>query len=210
MRPLTITMVMDESGCEQPVDQHIAGPPLLPLIAAGNVAAVDQFVERYGGLIWSMARKMTRLSQDAEDTVQEIFIELWRNAAAFKPERGSEVTFVAIITRRRLIDRLRRSAATVSVVELRDDSVMETVGSDLSSLEVSDELGKVRNCMEQLTANAQSVLKLILQEGMSHQEVSLSLCMPLGSVKSFARRGLLALRDCMKRPLATSLQEARS
>ncbi len=75
---------------------------------------------------------------------------------------------------------------------------------------MADELSKVRSCMEQLTAHAQSVLKLILHEGMSHQEVSTSLCMPLGSVKSFARRGLLALRDCVQRPLTSSLQEAQS
>ncbi len=95
-------------------------------------------------------------------------------------------------------------------MELSDHTVMQTVASNHNSLEIADEVSKVRSCMEQLTAHAQSVLKLILQEGMSHQEVSTSLCMPLGSVKSFARRGLLALRDCVKRPLTSSLQEARS
>jgi RNA polymerase sigma-70 factor (ECF subfamily) len=206
----TTAVLMDDSSRELTLDQHFAGPPLLPLIAAGQVAAVDEFVERYGGLIWSMARKMMRVPQDAEDIVQEIFIELWKNAASFNPARGSEVTFVAIVTRRRLIDRLRRTSANVNVVELREHPVIEPVASGHNSLEVIDELDKVRNCMGQLTANAQSVLTLILQEGKSHQEASQTLCMPLGSVKSFARRGLLALRDCMKRPLAASLQEARS
>lgn len=202
--------VMDDSAYSQPLADGFAGPPLLPQIAAGDISAVDRFVERYGGLIWSLARRMTRTSHDAEDVVQEIFIDLWKNASSFQPDRGTEVTFVSIIARRRLIDRIRKQAATVQVMELTDHTVMQTVASSLNSLEIADELSKVRSCMEQLTTHAQSVLKLILHEGMSHQEVSTSLCMPLGSVKSFARRGLLALRDCVKRPLTSSLQEAQS
>ena len=200
---------MDDSAYNQPIADGFAGPPLLPQIAAGEVSAVDRFVERYGGLIWSLARKMTRTSHDAEDVVQEIFIDLWKNASTFQPERGTEVTFVSVIARRRLVDRIRKQSATVQVMELTDHTVMQTVASGLNSLEMADELSKVRSCMEQLTAHAQSVLQLILQEGMSHQEVSTSLSMPLGSVKSFARRGLLALRDCVTRPLTASLQEAQ-
>lgn len=200
---------MNDSADCQSLAQSFAGPPLLPQIAAGDVSAVDRFVARYGGLIWSLARRMTKTSHDAEDVVQEIFIDLWKNASSFQADRGSEVTFVSIITRRRLVDRLRKQAATVQVMQLNDLTVMPTAASNLNSIELADELSKVRSCMEQLTAHAQSVLKLILHEGMSHQEVSTSLCMPLGSVKSFARRGLLALRDCVKRPLTTSLQEAQ-
>ena len=201
---------MDDSAYSQPIVDGFAGPPLLPQIAAGDASAVDRCVERYGGLIWSLARKMTRTSHDAEDVVQEIFIDLWKNASSFQPDRGTEVTFVSIIARRRLVDRIRKQATTVQVMELTDQPVMQTVASGLNSLEIADELTKVRGCMEQLTAHAQSVLKLILHDGLSHQEVSTSLCMPLGSVKSFARRGLLALRDCVKRPLVSSLQEAQS
>ena len=78
------------------------------------------------------------------------------------------------------------------------------------SLELADEIAKVRSCMDQLSPNAQGVLKLILQEGMSHQEVSTSLSLPLGSVKSFARRGLLSLRECVQRPFTAAISEAGS
>ncbi len=194
-----------------PVSEALySGPALLPLIAVGDVSAVDRFVERYGGLIWSLAKRMTRSLHDAEDAVQEIFIDLWKNAAAFRPDRGSEIAFVSVIARRRLVDRIRKNTSSLQVTNLSDHSAMETATSSHDSLEVADELKKVRRCMDQLTANTQSVLKLILQEGMSHQEVSSSLCLPLGSVKSFARRGLLSLRDCVKRPLTTSWPEVQS
>ena len=91
----------------------------------------------------------------------------------------------------------------IDVIELTDHTVMQTAAQCLNSLEIADEVSKVRSCMEQLTAHAQSVLKLILHEGLSHQEVSTSLCIAFGSVKSFARRGLLALRDCVTRPLTS-------
>ncbi len=87
---------------------------------------------------------------------------------------------------------------------------MGVVDNGSDPVEVADEIAKVRNCMEQLTASTQGVLKLILQEGMSHQEVSSSLQLPLGSVKSFARRGLLTLRDCVNRSFIATFQETES
>ncbi|MFM7563481.1 MAG: sigma-70 family RNA polymerase sigma factor [Planctomycetota bacterium] len=182
----------------------------MPMIAAGDTSAVDRFVERYGGLIWTLTKKITRNSHDAEDLVQEIFIELWKNAAHFRPERGSEISFISIIARRRLLDRLRKTSAQAQVHNLQEESMVEIPERQPDSLEVADEIAKVRNCLEQLSPNAQGVLKMILQEGLSHQEVSTSLGLPLGSVKSFARRGLLSLRECVQRPFTATLSEAGS
>jgi RNA polymerase sigma-70 factor (ECF subfamily) len=95
-------------------------------------------------------------------------------------------------------------------MSLDDRTVQQVVGSSPDSLEIADEVAKVRNCLNQLSENTQGVLTLILQEGMSHQEVSSSMSIPLGSVKSHARRGLLFLRDCVNRPLAGTVHEARS
>lgn len=218
MISLSVALQMDP-GCDQPADAEnetgrtglrFDGPPLLPAIAAGDVSAVDRFVDRYGGLVWSIAKKMSRSSHDAEDLVQEIFVELWRNAATFRPERGSEVAFISVIARRRLVDRIRKRSNIAPVMSLDDRTVQEVVGSNSDSLEIADEVAKVRNCLDQLSANTRGVLTLVLQEGMSHQEVSSSMSIPLGSVKSYARRGLLFLRDCVNRPLDGPMHEARS
>ncbi len=75
---------------------------------------------------------MTRTSHDAEDVVQEIFIDLCKNASSFQPERGTEVTFVSVIARRRLVDRIRKQSATVQVLELTDHTAMKTVASSLN------------------------------------------------------------------------------
>ena len=131
----------------------------------------------------------------------------WKSAAQFRPERGSEVSFIAVIAKRRLFDHLRKNNSTLQVCNLSGGVVAEAVEKQNDPLEIGDEVAKVRNCLGQLSPSTQQVLKLVLQEGLSHQDVSNSLNMPLGSVKSFARRGLLSLRDCVRRPL-TTIQEA--
>ena len=83
-------------------------PPILPRVAAGEPTALAECMERYGGLVWSIALRLTGSRADAEDAIQEIFIDLWKSAARFDGAVASEKAFVAMIARRRLIDRRRR------------------------------------------------------------------------------------------------------
>src|SRR5829696_165972 len=73
--------------------------PLLHRIAAGDSAAVEEFLDRYGGLVWSLARRFTSNRQESEDAVQDVFIELWRKAPRYDASLSSEATFVAMIAR---------------------------------------------------------------------------------------------------------------
>ena len=82
---------------------------VLPRIAAGDPAAVADCIARYGGLVWSLARRFLGNMTDAEDAVQDVFIELWKNAARYDPGLASEPTYITMIARRRLIDRKRRT-----------------------------------------------------------------------------------------------------
>ena len=82
---------------------------LLNRVAAGEMAAMQECINQYGGLVWSLARRFSASAADAEDAVQEVFITLWKYASRFDESKGSETTFVSMIARRRLIDRLRRT-----------------------------------------------------------------------------------------------------
>ena len=82
-------------------------PPLLHRVAAGEALAVRECLARYGGLVWSLARRYSPSPAEAEDAAQEIFLDLWRSAARFDPRQASETTYVALIARRRLVDRQR-------------------------------------------------------------------------------------------------------
>jgi len=218
MTPDLIAIQM-EHGCDRGEETlrnsavtfpRFSGPPLLPLIATGDTSAVERFVARYGGLIWSIAKKMTRNSHDAEDLVQEVFIDLWKSAASFQPDRGSEVSFIATIARRRVIDRLRKNSSILQVMSLEEQTLKVSTNNQRDTLEFEDEMAKLHSCLGQLSSNTQEVLKRILQHGMSHQEVSSSMSLPLGSVKSYARRGLLFLRECVNRPQSEVIPEAQS
>ena len=90
---------------------------ILQRVAAGDMAAMQECIDRYGGLVWSLARRLSLSPAEAEDGVQEAFIELWKHAERFDPEVASETTFVSMIARRRLIDRRRSRASKDRLVK---------------------------------------------------------------------------------------------
>jgi len=169
---------------------------ILKRVADGDAAAVQECLKRYGGLVWSLARKMLRNSDDAEDAVQEIFVDVWKNAGRFDETKSSETTFIAMIARRRLIDKIRYSTRRISADSL-DDVLLEPFTRADKTLEISVEAEQAAEAMRKLRPEQQQVLRLSIVQGMSHQEISQATGMPLGTVKTHARRGLLHVRELM-------------
>lgn len=168
-------------------------PSLLQRIAAGDQSAVARCLDQYGGLVWSLARRLTPNESDAEDAVQEIFVEIWRSANRFDPAKASEATFVAMLARRRLIDRLRRHNRRPIEEEL-DDS-MNIAPSAETEAQIGTDVARVARAMAQMKPEQQQALHLSAWLGMSHSAVAEAMDLPLGTVKSHIRRGLLALRE---------------
>jgi RNA polymerase sigma-70 factor, ECF subfamily len=169
-----------------------AAPPLLARIAAGDAGAVRECLARYGGLVWSIARRFE--PGDAEDAVQEIFLDLWKSAARFDPALGSEATFVATITRRRLIDRRRTRRRRPSATEPIGDVEIVAPGG---GPEASAEAAKAAHALGQLRPEQRQVLVLATAHGMSHGEIAAHTGMPLGTVKAHVRRGLISIRNAL-------------
>jgi RNA polymerase sigma factor (sigma-70 family) len=169
---------------------------ILKRIADGDPTAVQDCLTRYGGLVWSLARKMLRNSDDAEDAVQEIFVDVWKNAERFDESKASETTFIAMIARRRLIDKIRYSTRRISADSL-DDVLLEPFTRADKTLELSMEAEQAAEAMRSLRPEQQQVLRLSIVQGMSHQEISEATGLPLGTVKTHARRGLLQVREVM-------------
>jgi RNA polymerase sigma-70 factor (ECF subfamily) len=166
---------------------------LLPRVARGDAAAVEQCIDRYGGLIWSIARRFCGNRADAEDATQDVFIALWRSAERFDPARASEVTFVAMITRRRLIDRRRsqkREAPPAPEAEL-----LSVASRDDLRMESATDAAVAKKVIQELPEERRNVLSLAIYEGLTHDQISNETGLPLGTVKSHVRRGLIAVRE---------------
>jgi RNA polymerase sigma-70 factor (ECF subfamily) len=167
---------------------------ILQRIATGDRTAVQDCLDKYGGLVWSIARKMLRNADEAEDAVQEIFIDIWKNAERFDETRSSETTFIAMIARRRLIDKIRYATRRISADSL-DDVLLEPFTRADNEMQVSIEARQAAEAMRSLRPEQQQVLRLSIIQGMSHQEISEATGMPLGTVKTHARRGILRVRE---------------
>lgn len=180
---------------------------ILKRIADGERNAVQECIDRYGGLVWSIARKTLRNTEDAEDAVQEIFVEIWKNAERFDATLASETTFIAMIARRRIIDKIRHSTRRISADSL-DDVLLEPFTRADKQMQVSVEAGQAAEAMRVLRPEQQQVLRLSIVQGMSHQEISEATGMPLGTVKTHARRGLIQVRQSLGLGSSSSSTEA--
>ena len=166
---------------------------ILKRIASNETSAVQDCLDAYGGLVWSLARRMLPNSEEAEDAVQEIFIDIWKHAGRFDGTQASETTFVAMIARRRLIDRIRKQNRQ-PYVDSMDDILIEFADPVHNDLQMSVEANEAAKAMNDLRPEQRQILQLSIVQGFSHQEISDALAIPLGTVKTHARRGLIQVR----------------
>lgn len=169
--------------------------PILPRIARGESGAVDECLDRYGGLVWSLAGRLA--PTDAEDAVQEIFIDLWKNAWRFRDGIGTEVAFVSTLARRRLIDRRRRADRAPPAVPL-DPTTPADAKQPATDLAAAEDLERVRQCLGGLKDRGREALELSVYDGLSQSQIAERLGAPLGTIKTLIRRALLQLRECVR------------
>ena len=166
---------------------------LLTRIAQGEQAAFKQCIDQYGGMIWGLARKLS--PSDAEDATQDVFLHLWKNAKHFDASRGSEAIFIVTLARRTLISRFRntqRQPRQISVEELGETNWEPSIAAD------SDdhlEAKLAAQALATLPAEQQRVIKLSVVNGLSQSEIATHTGMPLGTVKTMMRRGLIVVRE---------------
>ena len=177
---------------------------ILQAVARGDREAMRACVDRYGSLVWAITSRTIRDRAEAEDAAQEAFIALWKAASRFDPTRSSERTFIAMIVRRRTIDRLRSKARrpTDGDSERLLDGLASTAHVEL---ERRPEAARALSALGALPVDRKQVIALSVFEGLTHDEIATSTGMPLGTVKSHVRRGLEALRASLLEPSSTKV-----
>ena len=171
--------------------------PLLPRVARGERDALQACISRYGALIWSIARRLSLTTADAEDAVQEVFTQLWRTASSYDASRGPEGAFIALLARRRVIDRLRR-AQTHGRMELPTDSdTLAGLAAVESAAEQQSDAARAAQVLSGLPRQQRDALVMSLMMGLSHGEIAERTALPLGTVKTLVRRGLMRVRTAL-------------
>jgi RNA polymerase sigma-70 factor (ECF subfamily) len=179
---------------------------VLAQVAAGEDRAMNRCISQYGGLVWSCVRRYVRDEAAAEDLVQEIFTEIWEKAPSFDPSVASETTFVGLIARRRAIDFLRRTGRQPEFEPLTAAESIPLPTRESCSVTVDPEV--VQSSLASLPAETRRLFRLFFDDGFTHPEIAEQTGLPLGTVKTTLRRGLVALRARLQGGKTSTTQSA--
>jgi RNA polymerase sigma-70 factor (ECF subfamily) len=167
---------------------------LVSAIRSGDEQAMAQLYERYSPIVYSVALRVLGDTGAAEDILQDVFIQLWRRPDSFDASRGSLPAWLAVITRNRAIDSLRKRRPETDIAD-----VIVSVQPDLAGAEWSRALEKIRGVLGSMPPPQRSALEMAYFEGLSHTEIAERTGEPLGTIKTRIRSGLLTLRKVFER-----------
>jgi len=177
--------------------QKQADQRLMNRVAQGEEDAVGELYDRFGALVYRMAYQMMPTSSDADDAVQEVFIRLWKSADRYDASRAALSTWVVLLTRRRLVDRLRRSRARVKANFTLEEQWSPEVGgkAPLASVEENERFATLMQRIEALPELQRTVLTRAYLKGQTLRQIGEDLDRPLGTIKSTLSRALSRLRE---------------
>lgn len=182
-----------------PAPQALRDPDvLLPRVATGDRAAFADLYDATAPRVLGLVRRILIDPAQSEEVAQEVFLEIWQSAGRFDPNRGSATTWMLTMAHRRAIDRIRSSQAGRDRdlrVGVRDYSPDVDDVSEQAEIRLENE--RVRRAMARLTALQRQAITLAYYEGLTHTEIAEYLSIPLGTVKTRLRDGMIRLRDEM-------------
>lgn len=157
---------------------------------------MTQCIDQFGGLVWSITRRYVQPDTEAEDVVQETFTELWAKADRFDSSRASTSTFIGLIARRRSIDWLRRKQRRPELQALPEDFDEKLSAPADGAPRIDTE--SLQGALKQMPAEIRELFELHFSRGLTHPEIADQTGLPLGTVKTRLRRGLISMRALMK------------
>lgn len=178
---------------------EISDEALFVALKNGDAAALSILFHRHSRLVYGLALKILADTQAAEDLTQEIFLTLWRKAAT-NPDCRFFVRYLVTITRSRSIDKLRARTRQLKLVEkwgqtMTNDAIPEPTPIDRASF--TERSQRITNALQELPDKQRQVIELAYNQGLSQSEIATTLEIPLGTVKTCTRQGLLKLRGIL-------------
>jgi RNA polymerase sigma-70 factor, ECF subfamily len=183
----------------QPEQAHDEDVKLLKAIAAArDEAALGRLYDRYRVILFGVLLRILNNRAEAEDVLQEVFLQVWRRAADFDETRGRPFTWLVTLARSRGIDRLRTLASRERVAQAGAKEAPEEEFSDAATDAVkSEERGVVNKALDQLPEEQKRLLMLAYFDGLTQSEIATQLGAPLGTVKTRMRSGMIKLRELL-------------
>ena len=177
---------------------------LLAQAGAGDRTAFRQLYARYSAPLFSLAMRMVGDRSEAEEVLQDTFVKIWRHAAAYDPRQSRPFTWAVTILRRTGIDHLRKRRRAPLTTARPDDLIPDhATGENIrQTAEAREDSARVRSALAEISPDQRRALELALYSEMTHVEIARHLTQPVGTVKSWIRRGLLDLRTTLTDPAA--------
>jgi RNA polymerase sigma-70 factor (ECF subfamily) len=179
------------------LDERVEIDRLLQQCGRGDQSGFAELYRRTSPRLFALCVRMLRDRGLAEDVLQEIFVTVWRRAASFDAARGSAITWLIALTRNRAIDRLRAQRETPLDPLMAPEQLAGDGFSPALAAEGAQEYGRLQRCLEQLDPQPQGCIREAFFSGATYNELARRSNVPLGTMKSWIRRGLLQLRKCL-------------
>ena len=179
-------------------DQRISDWSLIERVVARDETALAALYDRYSGLLCGILNRILRDAQAAEEILQDVFFQVWRNAAQFDPARGSIAGWLVVAARNRAISRLRRRNLG-ETEELVENTVVLPTNIETEAAQ-KEMMGKVRTALADLSKDQQQAVELAYFEGLTHSEIAARTGDPLGTVKTRLRSAVESLRKKLPAP----------
>jgi RNA polymerase sigma factor (sigma-70 family) len=171
----------------------------LARVAGGDRAALRLVYQDTSAKLFGVCLRILNDRSEAEDVLQEVYVTVWRKAAAFDPGRASPITWMVAIARNRAIDRLRSSAVSRRTEPIEAaDVVSDPAPAASERVELAQQHQRLAGCLEELEARHSAAIRAAFLDGATYEELAARMKVPLGTMKSWIRRGLLKLRACLE------------
>ena len=170
---------------------------LLKAIAARDEAALAQLYDRYDRILFGLLMRILNNREEAEDVLQETFLQVWRKAADFDEDRGRPFTWLVTLARSRGIDRLRTLASRERVAEAGAREVSDQISDAATDAFKSEQRGLVSDALAKLPDEQKRPIMLAYFDGLTQSEIATRLGAPLGTVKTRMRTGMIRLRELL-------------